>query len=44
MIEDEALLALPLSPKHDVCPDPSDFAAAKSGKADSPFAVLKNLK
>jgi uncharacterized protein len=44
MIEDEALLALPLSPKHDICPDPSDFAAAKSGKADSPFAVLKNLK
>lgn len=44
VIEDEALLALPLSPKHDVCPDPSDFAAQKSAKADSPFAVLKNLK
>ena len=44
MIEDEALLALPLAPKHDVCPDPSDFAAASSKKADSPFAVLKNLK
>jgi uncharacterized protein len=44
MIEDEALLALPLSPKHDVCPDPSDFTAASSKKADSPFAVLKNLK
>jgi uncharacterized protein len=44
MIEDEALLALPLSPKHDVCPDPSDVSVAKSAKADSPFAVLKNLK
>jgi len=44
MIEDEALLALPLSPKHDVCPDPADFAAASSKKAESPFAVLKNLK
>lgn len=44
MIEDEALLALPLSPRHDVCPDSSALDALKQDKPDSPFAVLKNLK
>lgn len=44
MIEDEALLALPLSPRHDVCPDSSAIDALKQEKPDSPFAVLKNLK
>jgi uncharacterized protein len=44
MIEDEALLALPLSPRHDVCPDSSAFEGLKQEKPDSPFAVLKNLK
>ena len=44
MIEDEALLALPLSPRHDVCPDSSAMDALKQDKPDSPFAVLKNLK
>jgi uncharacterized protein len=44
MIEDEALLALPLSPRHEVCPDSSALDALKQDKPDSPFAVLKNLK
>jgi len=44
LVEDEVLLALPLSPKHPVCPDSSALEALKSGKKESPFAVLKNLK
>lgn len=39
LIEDEALLALPLSPRHTVC---SDLAvSALSQKPVSPFAILK---
>ncbi|MEO6918853.1 MAG: YceD family protein [Collimonas sp.] len=44
LIEDEALLALPLSPKHPVCPDQSALEGLKSSKKESPFAMLKNLK
>jgi uncharacterized protein len=44
LIEDEALLAIPLSPKHDVCPDQATLDAVKSAKKASPFAVLKNIK
>lgn len=41
LIEDEALLALPLSPRHDVCPDPSLLdKLGQQGKV-SPFSVLK---
>jgi uncharacterized protein len=43
LIEDEALLALPQVPKHDVCPDNKMLDALKSDKP-SPFAGLKNLK
>jgi uncharacterized protein len=43
LVEDEALLALPLSPKHEVCPDSSLLEAGKSDKP-SPFAGLKSLK
>jgi uncharacterized protein len=43
LLEDEALLALPQSPKHEVCPDPSLLDSVKSEKV-SPFAGLKNLK
>jgi uncharacterized protein len=43
LIEDEALLALPQVPKHDVCPDNKVLDALKSDKP-SPFADLKNLK
>lgn len=48
LIEDEALLAIPQSPKHAVCPDlplaSADTTAAidaEVGKKESPFAVLK---
>jgi uncharacterized protein len=43
LLEDEALLALPQSPKHEVCPDASLLDNLKSEKV-SPFAGLKNLK
>ncbi|MFZ6748433.1 YceD family protein [Undibacterium sp. Ren11W] len=54
LIEDEALLAIPQSPKHTVCPDvvidssvssSSPVAAIEAGasKKPSPFAVLKKI-
>ena len=43
LIEDEALLMIPLSPKHAVCPDQvGQDAETVSMKRVSPFAVLKN--
>jgi len=43
LIEDEALLTIPLSPKHAVCPDQvGQDAQTASMKRVSPFAVLKN--
>jgi uncharacterized protein len=44
LIEDEALLALPLSPRHDVCPDATALDALKQDRKASPFDVLKNIK
>jgi uncharacterized protein len=43
LVEDEALLALPHTPKHDVCPDSALLEKAKSEKI-SPFDALKSLK
>ncbi|WP_426193369.1 YceD family protein [Massilia sp. DWR3-1-1] len=43
LIEDEALLALPHVPKHDVCPDTKLLDALKVDKP-SPFAALKDAK
>jgi uncharacterized protein len=43
LVEDEALLALPHTPKHDVCPDTALLDKAKSEKV-SPFDALKGLK
>jgi len=43
LIEDEVLLALPLSPRHDVCPDASALDAVTDSKP-SPFAILKGIK
>jgi uncharacterized protein len=42
LLEDEALLALPLSPRHAQCP--GDVPIAGTEKAESPFAVLKKLR
>lgn len=44
LIEDEGLLALPLAPKHEVCPDKETLEALKAAGKPSPFAALKNLK
>lgn len=43
LIEDEALLALPLAPKHVRCPDTALLDATKTEKK-SPFAGLKDLQ
>jgi uncharacterized protein len=44
LIEDEVLLEIPLSPRHEVCPDQvgQNVEAAASVKKTSPFEVLKN--
>lgn len=44
LIEDEALLAIPLSPRHEVCPDQELPKPEQVGEKVSPFAVLKSLK
>ena len=43
LIEDEALLALPLAPKHEVCPDDVKLDVSANNKKESPFAVLKEV-
>ncbi len=43
LIEDEALLALPQAPKHEVCPETKALDALKTDKP-SPFAALKSIK
>ena len=42
LIEDEVLLAIPLSPKHEVCPAKEKPDAFAMTKKVSPFAVLKD--
>jgi uncharacterized protein len=42
LVEDEALLSLPLSPRHEVCPEGSEVVV--DSKLESPFAILKKLK
>ena len=50
LIEDELLMAVPMIPRHEVCPTPVKLAAADPGFEDSPsekpnpFAALANLK
>ncbi|HWT71141.1 MAG TPA: YceD family protein [Oxalicibacterium sp.] len=44
LIEDEALLALPLSPRHEMCPDGAAVETLTEVKKPSPFEVLKNIK
>lgn len=43
LVEDEVLLALPIAPRHAVCPT-DDALAVESGAKPSPFAVLQQLK
>ncbi len=42
LVEDEALLSLPLSPRHETCPGAAP--AVEPDKPESPFAVLGKLK
>ncbi len=42
LVEDDALLALPLAPKHEVCP--GTVSQAVKSEHESPFSVLKTLK
>jgi len=44
LIEDDALLALPLSPRHEVCPDQEAVPRVPAEEKISPFSVLKDLK
>jgi uncharacterized protein len=47
LVEDELLLALPIVPRHDVCPDAalaSAHAAPAPTPAENPFAALVALK
>lgn len=44
LVEDEALLALPLSPRHPECESAGGRQAPQTEDKPSPFAVLKNLK
>ena len=42
LVEDEALLSLPLSPRHEVCPEGAQLTV--DSKLESPFAILKKLR
>jgi uncharacterized protein len=44
LIEDETLLAIPFSPKHEACPDQLVQVDMQGAKKVSPFDVLKSLK
>ncbi len=44
LVEDEALLSLPLAPKHETCPDNVATDALTGARKPSPFDVLKGMK
>lgn len=46
LVEDELILALPIVPRHDTCPDPLVLPADAAGEAspEHPFAALAALK
>ncbi len=49
LVEDEVLMEMPLSPRHDVCPAPVQLSAAdpdfeQAGPGEHPFALLGKLK
>jgi uncharacterized protein len=45
LLEDEMLLALPLVPRHELCPEPLPLPPdAPDAPRESPFAVLSKLK
>ena len=50
LVEDELLMALPVAPRHEVCPEPVRMAAGEEefeqalARRDNPFAALARLK
>jgi len=44
LVEDDALLAIPPAPKHEVCPDRIAATDAPVAEKPSPFSVLKDLR
>lgn len=44
LVEDDALLAIPPAPKHEICPDGIAAGSARAAEKTSPFSVLKKLK
>jgi uncharacterized protein len=44
LIEEEALLAIPFAPKHEICPDHAALDELRAAEKPSPFHVLKDLK
>lgn len=50
LIEDELLMDIPITPRHDVCPQPVQLSAVdpafeeEEGERANPFAVLGNLR
>lgn len=44
LVEDDALLGLPVAPKHDGCPDAGAAKVAEDAGRVSPFAVLKDVR
>jgi len=44
LVEDDALLAIPPAPKHEVCPDSIAATGVPAVEKPSPFSVLKHLK
>lgn len=43
LVENELILAIPLVPKHDICPQ-NDYALAEENEKHHPFAALKQFK
>lgn len=44
LIEDELILALPIVPRHEVCPEPLPLAVEAEDEAPNPFAALAALR
>ncbi|AEG93960.1 YceD family protein [Ramlibacter tataouinensis] len=50
LLEDELLMALPVAPRHEVCPEPLPMSAADPGAGEAapvrenPFAMLQKLR
>ena len=44
LVEDEALLAFPQSPRHEACSGRLPLSTSNDAEGESPFAVLKNLR